>query len=177
MKILQIDDTAKVISSSTWRGICLGFKEDGEPGGSQSTWAKFRAEVGLINKRERATLQRSITRRTAFLLLVRSKLAGICEQIEVEKPRVKDIDIFMLETIGDAWLQKMGQSTAESAIRALAVTSQNIPGDRIAEVIEAWLGKPISLRTIRRKCKGRLRISLKKNYSGLEMQQIFKKVC
>jgi hypothetical protein len=131
----------------------------------------------LINRKEKPTLQRSITRRTAFLLLIRSKLPEICEQIGAEKPRVKDVDIFMLETIGDAWLLKMGQKTAESAIRALAVTSQNIPGDRLAEVIESWLGKPISLRTIRRKCKGRLRISLKKTYSGLEMQQIFRKVC
>ena len=178
MQIKDIDDTKRSVQSSLFRGICFGFKASGKAAGSDRDWRNWRTDVGLIRLgadgiTEIPTGKRTFTRRTAFLLLVRSKLNLICEQLEIKPPRGKAIDIFALEEIGDRWLALMGHETAELALRSLAGSTADVPGSKIEEVIQLWLGKRISLKTIRRRCEGKIEISTLRTYTGLEMQRIF----
>ncbi len=174
-RIDQLNDTALVITAKTWRGICMGFRPDGEPAGSNSSWSQWRKLVGIVKKNGKPTGQYMITRRDAFLLLVRSRLDRICGDLQIATPRVKALNIFVLETIANDWIEQVGGDTWEAAINNLAGDGTEIPGSQLAEVIREWMGKPISIRTIRRKCrKVGIRFSMKRRYSPAQMQRVFK---
>jgi hypothetical protein len=174
-RIDQLNDVALVITAKTWRGICMGFRADGEPAGSNTSWSQWRKLVGIVKTNGKPTGQYMITRRDAFLLLVRSRLDRICGDLGIATPRVKAINIFNLEDIANQWIEQVGGDTWESAINNLAGSGNDIPGDQLAEVIREWLGKPISIRTIRRKCrKVGIRFSMKRSYTPAQMQRVLK---
>jgi hypothetical protein len=177
-RIDDLDDVAKVITSSSWRFMCLGANKNDprKPGGSNSDWARFRQVAGLIGGNFKATEQRDLTRRQAFLLLVLGRLTIICDQIGMKKPRRKDLDTILLLQIAEEWAETIGEPM-EDAFRILASVNGGIPGAQLEIAIREWAGKPLSQRTIRRKCaSARIRFSRKKIYSPCQVQKIYKVV-
>ena len=184
MRINDVDNDRQCISRSTWRGVCMGFREDGGSMGSNSDWASWASIAGVVDANGNPSRRRSISKREAFLLLVIGKLPQICYQLGIENPkpgrpdpkRKKNppvFDYFSLESIANQWLDHLGQSNAEAAIRSLTQDASDIPGSKLKEVLETWLGKSVSLKTIRRRSRG-TKISTKKLYSGIQIRRILR---
>jgi hypothetical protein len=176
--IEELDDSVPSIPSKLWQGICMGFRENGEPFGSPNTWAKRRAAV-LGKQKRNGCGPRNLTKREAFLLLVRSKIDKVCDDIGHDRisPRVVNrLDAFDLEALGNKWLIAIGGDEWTIAINALT-SNDMIPADALAEIIRKFAGKSWGERTIRRKCgKARIRFSKKRMYSPAQVQRILK-VC
>lgn len=125
-KLDYLDDNERVIASPLWRSVC------GNP--SNNSWQKYRKSVGIPAENKKHKL----TRREAYLLLVRSRLRVICDRLGVDKPRDSEI----AEYLPTSPLFAIASSYAEtlpidglSAILADAINASNLSGDAILALL------------------------------------------
>jgi len=184
-RINGLDDVQQSISARVWRSLCMGINEETQkPLGSQTTWAEWRVLVGIVTEDGKTPDQRwLITRREAFLLLVRSKIKEICDQLKIKKPRTKALTIFKLEEIAEKWLDTIDREQSwEGALNFLA-SKDSMTADQLEALIQEWLGKSPqsgkarSPSTIYRACaRSGVRFSRKKTYTPNQVQKIFRRV-
>ena len=179
MEIEDIDNKDKCIARLPWQGVCMGFKLDGSPKGSKADWTHWASIAGVVDVKGNRSSRHMITKREAFLLLVIGKLAQVCFQLNIKKPRTgrpdptrkrpipidEQLDYFALEAIANKWIQHVGEGKIEIAIKALTQNSGEVPGSNVKEVLELLLGKRLSRATIYRKCRGRIKFSTKRSYA------------
>jgi hypothetical protein len=142
-RVRDLDEEMAVIPASTVRGCCFGHLENGSPAGSNSTWAKYRKEVGIV------TLSRNITRYHAVLLMLRSRLSKICQDMGCPFP--KEITNTTLEDIADMAMEHY-KFNIMAFVNMLALPQSNPSGKEIWEAVQLHSEKPISLSTMRRRC-------------------------
>jgi hypothetical protein len=145
--MLSINDLPKHpknIDTNVWRGFCLGWKEDGTPAGSDSTWAKYRSTLNIKDRH-------NISAYHSYLLLVRSRLTLICGELGIKRPKSDDLDLIELIRIANLWISTSGEGWRENIIRL--ASDKGLPTSAVHQLVEEWLGKPISERTLRRKYK------------------------
>lgn len=178
-KIDELDDVKKVITSSSWRFLCMGSnrRDPSKPGGSNRDWALYRRIVGLIDESTlEPTERRDFTRKQAFLLLVLGRLDYVCAQIAWPKPKKTEIDLVVLLRIARVWSDRIGEPM-EDSFRALASVGGEIPGHRLKEVIRDWVGKPWSDRHISREVRAAgEKFGEKHLYSPSQLQRIYRRV-
>lgn len=188
-RIDGLDDTKQSISAKGWRSLCMGQHENGTPRGSDTTWSGWRVFVGIVGPDGVTADQRwLITRREAFLLLVRSKLAEICQQLKeknpkVKKPRVKKMTIFDLESLAEQWLQTIDNGQSWEGVLNFLASKDGMTAEQLEVLINDWLGKspmtgkPRSVSTIYRVCaRSGVRFSRKKTFSSSQVTKIFHRI-
>lgn len=141
-KLNELPKYPKNVDSTMWRGFCMGYNEKGEPVGSDSTWSKYRSQCGITGRQNLSAYQ-------SYLLLIRSRLSFVCKELNIARPKDKDIDVLFLEKIADLWIQISGDDWRENLLRL--AHKKGLPISEVKKLIEEWVGKPLSERTIRRK--------------------------
>jgi uncharacterized protein YnzC (UPF0291/DUF896 family) len=127
----NLDDEEQVISSALWRNVC------GNP--SANSWAKYRRSVGL----NRDNKKQKLTRKEAYLLLVRANLREICERLEIEKPKDKDIEDYLpnspLFSIAAQYANALSPNELD-AVMCNAIRHSSLSGEAILTLL-ATLGE------------------------------------
>lgn len=140
MKVSDLDRDKENINAQQWMALCL-------PSENPTTSSQWRKQAGIGNQR-----QREFSSYHAFLLLVRARLDEICALLNEPKPRVKQIDCFVLEAIGDRWLRAIrGGNHGRQIVSLLAGDEFEI--ESIGEVL-AQMGVGKSPHTQRKYLKG-----------------------
>jgi hypothetical protein len=177
-RIDELDDTKSVITSSSWRFLCMGSnkKDPTKPGGSNRDWALYRGIVGMIDPDTlKPTEGKSFTRKQAFLLLVLGRLEYVCAQIDCPVPKKTELDLVILMRIARVWSDTIGEPM-ENAFEALASVGESIPGHRLKEVVREWAGKPWSDRHVRREVEAAgEKFGEKHLYSPTQLQRIYRR--
>ena len=188
MAIEELDDEEQIISSSAWRYACLGVnkKDPKKSGGGNSTWTACRDIIGMfeiVNGKKVYTEIKSLTRREAFLVLVRSKIRNICKELGIKCPRIGihnpkpgDLDYPQLEAIANLWIKKIG-TPMDDALAILANVDGPVVGTKLEEVMKSWSGKKSwSESTTRRIFKeAGLKYKRRKKYPPAQISQLFKR--
>lgn len=129
MRVSDLDSDRATINAQQWFNLCL-------PGGNPTTASSWRKQAGIGNER-----RRRITQYHAFLILVRSQLDGICATLGERRPRVAEIDCFLLEQIGDRWLRQL-ERTGRGDARIGLLLDGDMMIENISEVLAyAGVGK------------------------------------
>lgn len=122
-----LDDEDRVVSSALWRNVC------GQP--SNNSWQKYRHSVG-INPQNR---KHKLTRREAYLLLVRSNLRTICGQLGVPKPKDSEIEEYLpnspLFDVAEMYASKFPGSELANYLNK-AIASSSLSGEAILELLQ-----------------------------------------
>jgi len=120
-----------------------------------------------------------ITQREAFLLLARSRIKEICQDLKIKKPRNKDLTIFQIEEIADRWLETIDHGQSWKGVLKFLASGNGMTGKELEVLIQGWLGKsptgkPRSTRTIYRVCaRSGVRFSRKRKYTPAQIQKVF----
>jgi hypothetical protein len=157
VKASDLDRDRLTINAQQWFALCL-------PGGNPVTASSWRKQAGIGNQRVRR-----ISQYHAFLILVRSRLAEICIQLGEPKPRVAEVDCFVLEALGDRWLAAVQQRDRGDDLARL-LTGGEITIEDISEVLaQSGVGKsPTTQRRYLRRLGLRPSLSRNQRLTNLE---------
>jgi hypothetical protein len=148
MRVKDLDGEIGWIASKDARKV---LEEWGARISHQKTWGIWRLQAGLVDANGR-TKTRSLTQRQFFLMMIRLRYQEFCLKYSVEARENDKINSSHLEDIGDRWLAECAEAGTEDAVLRLMQDNKGaVPGNKIAEVIEAWTGKKPSTSTIYRK--------------------------
>lgn len=121
-----LDDEERVISSALWRSVC------GSP--SNNSWQKYRKSIGLPSDNRKHKL----TRKEAYLLLVRSKLRPICDKLNIQKPKDSEMESYSpdspLFAVATAYADTL-PAGGLTAILKSAVNSSNLSGEAVLALL------------------------------------------
>jgi hypothetical protein len=167
--IRDLDKGEPCISSSSWRSLCLGVKENGDPAGSNATWTKFRNNVGVFGNRK-------LTQHQAVCLFIRSRMKEACFDLDIPV-LPSDSDIYALEALGEEWFAKHGDGTVIGMVKRLT-RLDNLTGVQVEEVLKVSVGKSLSPSTIYRKCNqpGVPKFHRRKRYTANQVKLMIKAV-
>lgn len=125
--IWDLDDKEQIISSALWRNVC------GSPSGN--SWKKYRQSIGL-NPDNR---KHQLTRKEAYLLLVRTNMKEICEKLQIKKPRDVELEAYTpdspLLAIADLYAQALAPDKLNS-ILANAIQYSALDGDAVLKLLK-----------------------------------------